>query len=204
MSTTFGRVLNKLANYKTRPGWYTKVIKNLGQDLADLFKASSRVTAGGLATVGTVNATDFGVSVTALDATLNGTLKLQLALLADVDLFTTAAGPPAIGQAVFSDGSDASGISLAGGETAQVALIAADSDGAGGATGEDGAMMYLAVVAGTATTYNDATSPPSDTDIESALTGSTGVHDGTAGWVRLADLDWIEAGGSTVTPNRDA
>jgi hypothetical protein len=64
-------------------------------------------------------------------------------------------------------------------------------------------MKYLAVVAGTAATWNTASAAPSDADIEAALTASA-EHEGTTGWVRLADIEWIEGGVSVVTPNRDA
>ena len=203
MSTTFGRLVNKLAAYPVRPGWFTKVIKELGQDLRLVLKNGSRVTSGGLASVGTVSATAFGVTTTAVDGVLNGTLKAQLALLGDVDLFTTAG---TVAQAIYTDGSDASGIDLvaASGDTAWFSLVVVDSDGAGSATGENGAMLYLAVVAGTAATWSSASASPSDSDIEAALTASTGVHDGTTGWARLADVEWIEGGVSVVTPNRDA
>ena len=202
--STFQRLLQKFVNYPVRSGWYTKVLTELAADVRQLVKFGSAVISGGVASGGTISASALGVTTTALDAKTNGTLKTQLAALSDVDLFTTAGN---VGQAVFADGSDASGISLATDETAQVTLIAADTDGAGAATGEDGALLYVAVVAGTSTSYASESGPLSDGELRTALLGSTGVHDGTTGFVRLADILWDENGGSpqaTVTVNRDA
>ena len=201
--STFQRLLDKFANYP-RTGWPTKLVRELAADLRLALKQGSAVLSGGVTTGGTISASALGVTTTAIDAKTNGQLKTQLAALSDVDLFATAGS---VGQAVFEDGSDASGISLATDETAQVSLIAADTDGAGAATGEDGALLYVAVVAGTATTYASASAPLSDGALRSALVSASGVHDGTTGFVRLADILWDENSGSpqvTVTVNRDA
>jgi hypothetical protein len=202
--STFQRLLTKLGNYPSRSGWYTKKIEELAADIRLLLKFGSAVISGGVTSGGTISASALGVTTTALDAKTNGQLKTQLAALSDVDLFTTAAN---VAQAVFEDGSDASGIGLATDEVAQVTLIAADTDGSGGNTGEDGALLYVAVVAGTSTTYASTSAPLSDGELRAALLASTGVHDGTTGFVRLADIEWDENGGSpqaTVTVNRDA
>lgn len=205
MSTTAVRVLNKLGAFPVRK-WFDTEIKNLAQEVRNLLLAKSEVTLGGVASGGTVTATALGVTTTAADLKLAGNLKAQLGALSDTDLFTTAL---TVAQAVYEDGSDASGADLGAGSgnTAYVTLIAADTDGAGGATGDNGAALYVAVVAGTASTFASATQFLTSAEIDAALAGSTGVHDGTTGWVSLATLLWDEGTGApavTVTVSRDA
>lgn len=197
------RLLAKLVNYPVNK-WFTTEIRNLASDLRSLLQSGSAVVSGGVTSGGTITASALGVTTTAVDAKVNGVLKAQLALLSDVDLFATAG---TVAQAIYADGSDASGISLATDETAQVTLIAADTNGSGGATGDNGALLYVAVVAGTASTYAAQTTFLTDSELRSALLASTGVHDGTTGFVRLADILWDENSASpqvTVTVNRDA
>lgn len=203
------RLLDKLVNYPVRPGWYTKVAQQLATDIRNLLLKGNAVLSGGVAAVGgTVSASVLQVTTTgALSAKLNGALKASLAAITDTDLFTTAGS---VGQAIFEDGSSAAAISLATSETAQVTLVAVDSTGAGAATGDNGAALYVAVVAGVGgagKTYQTKTAPLTNAQIRAALMASTGVHAGTTGFVRLADFEWDEGGGSpaaTVTVNRDA
>jgi hypothetical protein len=197
------RLLAKFVNYPVSK-WFVTEIKNLARDVRTVLESGSAVLGGGVTTGGTITASALGVTTTAVDAKVNGVLKAQLGALTDTDLFATALS---VAQAIYEDGSDASGISLATDETAQVTLIAADTDGAGGATGDNGALLYVAVVAGTASTYAAQTTFLTSPEIRSALLASTGVHDGTTGFVRLADLLWDENSASpqvTVTVNRDA
>lgn len=206
MSTNFARLSAKIASYPVRPGWFTKVIKSLAADLATLLESGSAVQSGGVAADGTISASALGTTTTgALVAKTNGVLKASLAALTDVDLFATAGS---VGQAIYADGADASGISLATDEIAQVTLIALDSDGAGGANDADGgALLYLAVVAGTATTYAAQTQPLTSAEIDAAIAASTGVHDGTTGWLQLATIVWDENSASPTavfTVARDA
>jgi hypothetical protein len=203
------RLLAKLAAYPVRPGWFTVVIKELAKDLSDLLQSGSAVQSG-------MNTIAEGTTVTnlLLDTTttvavlckLNGVLKASLAIINDVSL--VAAGG-VMAQPVYADGSDATGIDLVGasGDIAQVTLIVADTDNAGGATGDGGAALYVAVVAGTAATWQSAAQPLTDAEIEAALAASAGVHDGTTGWARLADIVWDEGGSAPVATyiiNRDA
>lgn len=197
------RLLAKFVNYPVTK-WFNKAIQELARDLREILLTASAVISGGITTGGTITASALGVTTTALDAKVNGVLKLQLAALVDVDLFATAGN---VAQAIFEDGSDASGISLATDEVAQVTLVATDSDGAGDKTGDNGALLYLAVVAGGPATYMTATQPLTDAEIRRAMLASTGVHDGAGGFVRLADIVWDENSASpiaTVTVNRDA
>ena len=199
----FQRLLSRLASYPVRK-WFTTEIPNLAKDIRNILLTQSAVVSGGVVTGGTVTASALGLSTTASDSKINGVIKAQLAALVDVDVFTTAGN---VAQAVYEDGATAAAISLAASETAYVTLIATDSDGAAAATGDNGAPLYLAVVAGSATTYMTATAYLTDAEIRSALLASTGVHDGATGFVRLADILWDENAASpiaTVTVNRDA
>jgi len=208
MSTTYKRLLNRLSSIRVRPGWYTVIIKEAFQNMRDMILYRSGVRDGGVASKGTIAADSLGLNVTAVDTTLNGNLKAQLAALVDADVMTKAG---VVEEPIFEDGAEAetymTGTGLQAGETAYVTLIAMDGDGAGAATGDNGAALYLAVIAGTQTTYMSAAAFLTDAEIETALAASTGVHDGITGWVRLADVLWDEGGGApdaTVTVNRDA
>jgi len=198
------RLLAKFVNYPVNQ-WFTKEIPRLARDLRDLILNGSAVFAGGVVSAGaSVTASVLQIDSTALDAKLSGNLKLQLGAQTNADLFATAGS---VGQAIYADGADASGISLATDETAYVTVVAVDSDGAGAATGDNGAVLLVAVVAGAAATYESQTAYLTDAEIRSALLASTGVHDGTTGFVRLADILWDENSASptaTVTVNRDA
>lgn len=201
----FQRLRDKLVNYPVSK-WFTTEIKNIAEDIRSMLMSASAIMGGGIAAAGaSVTASVLQATTTgALDAKLNGMLKLQLAAITDADLFTAAAS---VAQPIFADGADASAISLATDETAYVTLIAVDSDGAGAATGDNGAMLYLAVVAGSATTYMSQAAYLTDTQIRSALMASTGVHDGTTGFARLANILWDENSASptaTFIVARDA
>lgn len=205
MSAPLGRsILAGLADFVGR-GWYTKSIESLVAKIISSMKLRNEVQRGGVVSNGaSVTASACQIDTTALDCVLNGRIKAQLAALNDVDLFTTAAS---VGQAVFQNGATAAAISLATDETAHIAVIACNTDGAGGATDTDnGAVIIVAVVAGTATTYASKTAPPSSVEIQAALEASTGVHAGVTGWVWLASILWDENSASptrTITLNRN-
>tara|TARA_R110002126_G_scaffold52672_5_gene142978 strand:- start:1733 stop:2347 length:615 start_codon:yes stop_codon:yes gene_type:complete len=199
------RLLAKLVNYPVTK-WFNKAIQALAIDLRTILQTASGVISGAVAAGGTVTATALGITTTgALEAKVNGVIKASLAALTDVDLFTTAGS---VAQAVYQDGSTAAAADLvaASADVAQVTLLAFDSDGAGAATGDNGALLYVAIIAGTAATWPAQTVPLTDAEIRAALLLSTGVHDGTTGFVRLADIVWDEGGSApvaTVTVNRD-
>jgi hypothetical protein len=200
------RLLAKLADYPVTK-WFNKAIKELAKDLRTLLSTASGVLSGGVVSFDSATATTLLITSTALDTKINGVLKAQLAAISVADDLFDTAGP--IGQAIYEDGSDASAIDLTGGSgnTAWVKLIATDSDGGGGATGEDGAVILVAVVAGTSATFQDQTQVLTDAEVRTALLNSTGVHDGANGFVGLADILWDEGTSSptaTVTVNRDA
>lgn len=199
----FQRLFSKLANYPVTR-WFKTELKALALDLRNMMLKHSAVISGGVVSGGTISASALGVSTTAANTKLNGVLKATLAALVDVDLFTTAGN---VARATYANGTTAAAISLGTDETARVTLIATDSNGSGGATGDNGAPLYLAVVAGTSTTFELATQFLTDDQIRTALLAATGVHDGATGFVRLADILWDENSASpvaTVTVNRDA
>ena len=198
-------LLNKLNAYPILK-WYTVEIPNLARDLLAYLAAGSAVSVGGIVANGTtVTASALGLISSAVDAKIGGVLKLQLAaLVTNVDVTITAGD---VGQPIFADGTDASAISLDTDEIAQVTIVVTDSDGAAAATGENGAMLYVAIIAGTATTYMTTTTPVTDGGILAALEASTGIHDGATGAARLADVVWDEntaSPTSVTTSNRDA
>ena len=180
--------------------WYRTEIRKLAQDIRDLFLSSSAVLGGGVVTAGTALADEIAVSATASDLKLAGTLKLQLAALTDVDLLTTLT---AVGQAVYLNGTTAAARTLVADETLYVTVIAANTDGAGGITGDGADAKYVAVLSN-----EGDVAYPTDTAIAQALRLSASVHDGTTGWVRLADILWVDVGGAAWTDvaivNRDA
>lgn len=197
MGTPKGRsILSDLSQFVSR-NWYVKDFTKLVQKILDVMQHRNEVVSGGVASAGaTVSASVLQANITAMSSVLNGRIKAASGALTDTDLFTTAGS---IGRATFVDGSSAAAISLSGSQTAQVALIACNTDGSGGADDLDnGAVKFVAVVAGTATTYASKTAPPTSVEIQAALDAATGVHAGVTGWVHLATIEWDEGGGSPV------
>jgi len=201
----FQRLSAKLANYPVRR-WFVTEIANLAKDIRGTLATTSAITSGGVAASGvTVSASVLQLSTTgAILSKVNGVLKASLAILTNVDVMTAAGS---VGQPIFQDGSSAAAISLALNETAQVTLVAVDSTGAGAATGDNGALLYVAVVAGGPATYAAQTKALTDSEIRSALLASAGVHSGSQGFVRIANVLWDQAAGApvaTVTVARSA
>ena len=197
MSTPKGRsILSDLSQCASR-GWYVKDFTKLVQKILDVVQHRNEILSGGVASVGaTVSASVLQANVTAMSVVMNGRLKAATAALTNTDLFATAGS---IGQAIYTNGATAAAISLTAGQVAQVALIACNTDGAGGADDLDnGAVKFVAVVAGTATTFMTKTAPPTSVEVQAALAASTGVHAGVTGWVHVATIEWDEGSGSPV------
>lgn len=205
MSTPSGRsILAALGEFASR-GWYVKDFTKIVQKIIDVVQHRNEILSGGVVSVGaTVSASVLQVSTTVMGLALNGHLK-SLAAQTDVDLFTTAG---VVGKAIYSNGADASALNIgAGTNKAYIAIIACNTDGAGGDVDtDDGAVKLVAVVAGTATTYQLKTAPPTSVEIQAALEAATGVHDGVTGWLWVGKAVWDAASGSpvaTLTPNRN-
>lgn len=205
MSTVRGKsALQRLAEYGTSGfGWFTKELPTLRDKIIFAHKYRNEVRSGGVLSAGlTVSTSILQIDMTALDVILNGRMKAQLAALNDIDLFATAGS---IGRATYSNGADASGILLGGAETAKVAVIACNTDGAGGKEDADNGagVKIVAVVAGTATTYAAKTAPPTSVEIQAALDAATGVHAGVTGWVWLGHIAWAGTPSATIVLNRN-
>jgi hypothetical protein len=100
---------------------------------------------------------------------------------ADVDMLTDAG----VLDAIFSDGTDATSTTLAVADSTRVALIYANSDGAGGALAT---FKALAIIMVDGEEWTD--SVPSTIQVQRALEASTGVHDGVTAWVWMAHATW--------------
>jgi len=193
MSTPLGRnVFQRLYNFKVRK-WFTKEIPALADDVVATYRDRNEIPFGGITSVGaSVTTSVMQLDISPYEPILFGLNKTP-ATETNADMFATAG---TVGQAIFVDGSDATGITLGVGEKAHMAIIVSDSDGSGGSdTDDNGGSLHIAVVAGTATTYAAATDYPSSQDIQDALDASTGVHDGTTGWAWLATSQWDQAAG---------
>ncbi len=180
-------------------------IRELRDKIVEAYQTRTEVRAGGVVSAGgTISASVLQVSTTALDTIMKGKLMAQLAAQTNLDLFTTSG---AAARATFQDGATAAAISLATSATAYVTVIAANTDGAGGAvTAENGTIKLIALVKGTSTTYGDAESFLTSQEIAEALAAATGVHAGVTAWVHLANILWDEAAGTpavTITLNRN-
>lgn len=191
------RILQAVAQFKSRK-WPSKDIETLADKIAEFFQERNEIISGGV-TIDGEGSDDavLNVDMTALESVLNGRLMAAVAAATPRDLFATAGS---VGQAIYEDGSDASGIELADPSTARVTLILCNSDGAGGASEDDNdAPLLVAVVAGTAAALGAA--HLSSQEIQDALEASTDIHDGVTGWAHVCQILWSRAGAAyTVTP----
>ena len=180
--------------------WFSKQIPELVEAIRNSYWHRDEVVTGGKVSAGTtVSASVAQASWAAAELRLHGHMQ-ALAAGTDADLFTTAGS---VGQAIFEDGADASGISLGAGQVARVTVIACNSDGAGGAAeDDDGQPLVVAVVTGTSTTFQAETAHLSSAQVRTALATSTGEHAGVTAWVHLARAEW-GAASLTVTLNRN-
>lgn len=185
--------------------WFDKEFTRLAQLIADTFTSRSEILGGGgnLAP-GTVGVSTLNLSYDAMQVMLGGLLMEDVALIADVDVLAAAGS---IGAAIYSDGSLVSGDLpvMAGGETIPVTLVVTNSDGSGGAAGDDGAPLLVAILPGTdAASAKAATETPSSVDVAAALAGSSTLHEGTTAWAHYAHVLWEGTGPAAVpTLNRN-
>lgn len=207
MSFPKGRaILQAIRNFRAKnSGWPTKGVDDLAELIVTTFQRRNQITAGGVASLGTgLTAAVLPIDLTAMDCTLNGKIRAQLALLNDVDLFTTAAS---IGRATFQDGADASGIAVDSNGTVRGTVVATNSNGAGGVTDTDnGAVILVAVLKGTAATAEAQTTHLTSQEIQDALDAATGVHSGGVSWAHVTQFNWNNPAGTpaaTFTLNRN-
>lgn len=204
MSYPIGKsILQSLAQFVSRR-WPSKDIEALAVQTAKALQHRNEITGGGVVSAGTgTSSSACVIDMTAMSAVLNGRISAGITAQDDTDLFTTSGS---VGKAIYSNGADASGISLANPSTAKFTLIVCNSDGAGGADETDaGAPLLVAVVSGTATALG--TAHLTSKQIQDALDASTGVHDGVTGWAHVSQHAWSRTGASawthTVTKNRN-
>lgn len=212
MSTPASRVasvaryaLSKLWTFEPKLTTPAVMIRDLRDKIVTAYQGRTEIRAGGVVTAGgTISASVLQVSTTALDVRMLGKLMAQLAAQTNLDLFTTSG---AAARATYEDGTTAAAISLATDATAYVTVIAANTNGSGGAVETDnGAIKLIAMVKGTSSTYGDATRFLTSKEIDDALAAATGVHAGVTAWVHLANILWDENSASpqvTITLNRD-
>jgi hypothetical protein len=206
--------LEKLKTFKAR-NWYDKAFIKCAAQIADDYMTRNEIIRGGEIATGAsrtnstfnINLGD-GSSATDIYSVLNGRIMAAIGYQTDRDLLAT--GESFMGTAIYSDGSAASGATIATNESAYATLIVCNSDGSGDvvvggdgaatAGGDNGQAQLLCVFAGTGTTDYDEDHLTS-AEIQAALDASTGVHDGTTGWVHYAQIVWTDTSGTvTVTP----
>jgi hypothetical protein len=206
--------LEKLKTFKAR-NWYDKAFIKCAAKIADDYVTRNEIIRGGeIAEGSSVTGTTFnvnlgdGTSATDIYSVLNGRIMAAIGYQTDRDLLST--GESFMGTAIYSDGSAANAATITTDESAYATLIVCNSDGSGSvvaggdgaaaAGGDNGQAQLLCVFAGTGTGSYDEDHLTS-AEIQAALDASTGVHDGTTGWVHYAQLVWADDSGSfSVTP----
>tara|TARA_B100000131_G_scaffold278352_1_gene282768 strand:- start:5089 stop:5754 length:666 start_codon:yes stop_codon:yes gene_type:complete len=206
--------LHRIKSFRARR-WFRPEFTNLAEKIAQYYQDRNEIVYGMLASEGaTVNRTTLELDITAGEVVLNGR-HYAMDAESDTDVFTTAGQ---IGQAIYSDGTDASGISItsASADTVYVSIIVCNSDNDGGIDSTDGGdALYVAVVNGTASAM-DKTSHCTAKEIAAALEASTKHDGGESGsleqqqvsWAYVAECVMTESGGgaslgSSFTANRN-
>ena len=166
------------------------------------YTTRDEVISGGIVTAGaTPTVTELMCITTELECVLNGKIKAPIAALAAPngdDLLDSTT--PGVGRPIFSDGDDASVLSLGAGEISQVSLIVCNSKGDGTVDDDDnGAAVLVAVVAGTSGDY-DGKGPLTSDEVTAALAAAAVVHDGNVSWQWVAQIEYDNDGGVTVAP----
>jgi hypothetical protein len=189
------RILQSLTAFKSRkyPG---KDVETLADTVAEAYGKRNEIVSGGVVTLGTgISSSALPIDMTEMGIVLKGFMMAPIVAQNDDDLFATASD---VGQAIYSDGATAAGISLANPSSAYVTVIACNSDGAGGADEADGGTpLLVAVVAGVSGTL--AAAHLTSAEIQAALDASTAVHAGVTGWVHVCSIIYSRTGASTWT-----
>jgi hypothetical protein len=196
--------LPNLYNYSPTRFW-ANGLRELANLVVTSYEARNEVVSGGIVTAGTLAAGALKVNMTALACTLNGMIQSPIAALSDVDLLVKSGD---VAQPIYAaDGATAAALELGTDETAYVTLIVANTDGAGAADAADnGDCKLIAIVAGDADTYENATAHLTSQEIEAALAASTDVHDGVTHWQHVAQVLFANPSDTpeiTVVANRN-
>lgn len=192
--------LHRIKSFRAR-NWFPAEFIKFGTKVADYYQDRCEVVYGLLGDVSgtTVSLSACGINLSVGEAVLNGR-HYAITAESDTDVFTTAGQ---VGQAIYSDGADASGFAHTGSssETAYISLILCNSDGAGGVDSTDGgSALILAVVNGSSSTYADQTAHCTAGEISAALEASDGIHDGgSTGAPEAKEVSWVYLGEFVLT-----
>lgn len=191
------RVLQALWGFPASQ-WYKKAIPHLAEQIVTVYGQRNEVVSGGVVTTGgSQTATVWQIDMTQLSVILHGYMGAAVTAFNDTDIWSVAGS---VGQALFTNGTEAS-INLASdGDSVWIALIAVNSDGAAGVRETDNfAPLVIAIVKGISTTYKTQTAYPTSQEIQYALEHSTD-HALTSGWAWLAEAKLVRTAGPTYTP----
>ena len=195
MATQYGKnALQALKAFRSTK-WFTKDFISLASDIAAKYASRNEMMFGGALSAGTCSGTAIPVSLAAGEAMLAGKMH-PFAAISARDLH-------ALTLLIFSDGSDASSVTLTGASGNHVSVIACNSDAAGSVIDEGTAPLIVGIINGTdASTAAASAAPLSSAAIQTALEGSSSVHDGVTGWVHVGYIHGdIVNDGETVVSN---
>lgn len=158
--------------------WFTKDFITFASQIASKYQGRSEVLFGGLLSTGTTSGTALPVTIQA------GELKAA----GKHHPFSTISGQDqfSAGLIIYSNGDPAEGVTLTGAVGNYISIILCNSNGAGGVAAEGAVPIVVAIINGTtAGTAATSEAPLSSEAIQTALEGSTGVHDGVTGWAHI-------------------
>ena len=185
-----------------RYGSWIDGLKSVLNDVVSTYQNRSEIVLGGVVVEGAgTTASALKLNTTLVNAVLAGRI-CALAAQTNLDVFTTAS---AVGQAIYKNGADASGITVPDETTAYITLLLTNSNGAGSVNdGDNLSPKLLAVVNATGTSdIDDNTRHLSSAEIRAALAASADMHDGlvleAGGYQVLARVTWARTANTTYT-----
>ncbi len=181
--------LHRLKSFRARKWFPTEFVK-FGSKVADYYQDRNEIVYGMLADVTgvTTSVSACGVNIDGGEVVLNGR-HYAMTAESDTDVFTTSGQ---IQQAIYSDGSDASGFSGSAAETVYISLIVCNSAGGGSVDSTDGGdAAYIAVINGTSSTYAAAEAHCTSAEISAALEASDEHDAGDTGAPEAKEVSWV-------------
>ena len=187
--------LQLIKEFRSRK-WFGASFIDFANKISKEYSARSEVLYGCVVSTGAnMNATNLEIDVTVGEIMLAGKVH-PVAVLNDEELRAAT-------KLVYSDGSDASGVSFSGNDNF-IGIIACNSGADGdpdNLIAEGSAPLIIGVINGTSGT-GTATAGPSSAVIATALSNTVyNKHDGTSGWTYLAVVQNKESATSLVTSN---
>jgi len=195
MATQYGKTALQALKAFRSTKWFTKDFISLASDIAAKYASRNEVLFGGLLSVDSTGAQDLSFTQAAGEIMLAGKMHPFAAISVARDLHAS-------NLVIFSDGADASSVTLTGAVGNYISIIACNSDSAGSVSAEGVAPVLVAVINGTdAATAAASTAPLTSAEIQAALEASSGVHDGVTGWVHIAHIsgDVVNDGATLVS-----